>query len=87
MLKSLKNIESSFSLMKSVLIVVVIAATLVSVCSLYWAFTFAEKQREKIYVLDEGRALSLALAQDVYENRMAEARAVPPLFLHSLPVS
>ena len=36
---------------------------------------FAEAQRQKIYVLDEGKALVLAIAQDVYQNRMAEAKS------------
>ncbi len=35
---------------------------------------FAEKQREKIYVLDNGKSLMLALSQDMAQNRPAEAR-------------
>ena len=34
----------------------------------------AEKQREKIYVLDGGKSLMLALSQDLSQNRPAEAR-------------
>ena len=37
-------------------------------------FRFAEKQREKIYVLDGGKSLMLALSQDLSQNRPAEAR-------------
>ena len=35
---------------------------------------FAERQREKIYVLDGGKSLMLALSQDLSQNRPAEAR-------------
>ena len=35
---------------------------------------FAEAQREKIYVLDEGKSLMLALSQDLEQNRPVEAR-------------
>ena len=37
-------------------------------------YTFAEAQREKIYVLDEGKSLMLALSQDLEQNRPVEAR-------------
>lgn len=75
MLKSLQNIQSSFRMMKAVTISVVIAAAAVCIYAVYASLSFAEQQRQKIYVLDEGKALVLALAQDVYQNRMAEARA------------
>ncbi|KAA6321373.1 hypothetical protein EZS27_028970, partial [termite gut metagenome] len=42
--------------------------------SLWNAYRFAEKQREKIYVLDEGKSLMLALSQDLSQNRPVEAR-------------
>lgn len=75
MLQSLKNIQSSFKMMKTILIVVVISSlSVVGVC-VYQCFQFAEKQREKIYVLDQDKALLLAIAQDVYQNRVAEARS------------
>lgn len=35
---------------------------------------FAEAQRQKIYVLDGGKSLMLALSQDLSQNRPAEAR-------------
>ena len=34
----------------------------------------AEKQREKIYVLEQGKSLMLALSQDLQQNRPVEAR-------------
>ncbi len=48
-------------------------AVVVSV-ALVMVFNFAEKQREKIYVLDNGKSLMLALSQDMEQNRPAEAR-------------
>ena len=38
------------------------------------SYRFAEKQQEKIYVLDNGKSLMLALSQDCRKNRPAEAR-------------
>lgn len=42
--------------------------------SVWKAYSFAEAQREKIYVLDEGKSLMLALSQDLEQNRPVEAR-------------
>lgn len=36
--------------------------------------SFAESQRQKIYVLDGGKSLMLALSQDLSQNRPVEAR-------------
>ena len=38
------------------------------------SYTFAEAQRQKIYVLDGGKSLMLALSQDLTQNRPVEAR-------------
>ena len=42
--------------------------------ALWSSYSFAEKQREKIYVLDNGKSLILALSQDLSQNRPVEAR-------------
>ena len=42
--------------------------------ALYSSYRFAERQREKIYVLDQGKSLMLALSQDASRNRPVEAR-------------
>ncbi|MFR3015986.1 MAG: conjugative transposon protein TraK [Bacteroides uniformis] len=47
---------------------------LVTSYALWSSYRFAEKQREKIYVLDKGKSLMLALSQDLSQNRPAEAR-------------
>ena len=46
----------------------------VSGYALYSSYRFAERQREKIYVLDQGKSLMLALSQDASRNRPVEAR-------------
>lgn len=62
-------------LMRVVLVVTLVSSAVICSFAVWKAFDFAEAQRQKIYVLDGDRALTLALAQDVYQNRMAEARA------------
>lgn len=72
--KSLKNIESSFRQIRLFGIVFVAMCAVVVSVALIMVFNFAEKQREKIYVLDNGKSLMLALSQDMEQNRPAEAR-------------
>ena len=72
--KSLKNIESSFRQIRLFGIVFLSLCTVVTVWSVWNSYRFAEKQREKIYVLDNGKSLMLALSQDLSQNRPAEAR-------------
>ncbi|EHH01391.1 conjugative transposon protein TraK [Paraprevotella clara] len=72
--KSLKNIETSFRQIRLFGTVFVAACSLVVICSVFSAFRFAEAQRQKIYVLDNGKSLMLALSQDMSQNRPAEAR-------------
>jgi len=72
--KSLKNIETSFKQIRFFGIVFVCLCFSVVVYSLYNAYNFAELQRQKIYVLDGGKSLMLALSQDLSQNRPVEAR-------------
>lgn len=72
--KSLKNIETSFRQIRLFGIVMVSLCSLVAILSVVFSLRFAEKQREKIYVLDNGKSLMLALSQDMNQNRPAEAR-------------
>lgn len=58
--KSLKNIESSFRHLRLFGIVYLCVCTLLVGFSVWKAYSFAEAQREKIYVLDEGKSLMLA---------------------------
>lgn len=72
--KSLKNIETSFRQIRLFGIVVVSLCAALTGYSIWSSYNFAEKQREKIYVLDGGKSLMLALSQDLAQNRPVEAR-------------
>ena len=77
--KSLRNIESSFRQIRLFGIVFLSLCAVVTVWSVWNSYRFAEKQREKIYVLDNGKSLMLALSQDLSQNRPAEAREHEPV--------
>jgi conjugative transposon TraK protein len=72
--KSLKNIETSFRQIRFFGMAFLCICALVTGYSLYSAYAFAEAQRQKIYVLDNGKSLMLALSQDLSQNRPVEAR-------------
>ena len=72
--KSLKNIETSFKQIRLFGIVFVCMCAGIVGYALWNSYSFAEKQREKIYVLDGGKSLILALSQDLSQNRPVEAR-------------
>lgn len=72
--KSLTNIETSFQRIRFFAILFLIACTAVTIYAVSASFRFAEKQRQKIYVLDNGKSLILALSQDATQNRPVEAR-------------
>ena len=72
--KSLKNIETSFRQIRLFGIVFICLCAGITSYSVWSSFAFAEKQREKIYVLDGGKSLILALSQDLSQNRPVEAK-------------
>ena len=72
--KSLKNIESSFRQIRLFGIVFLVVCLAITGYSVWSAYSFAEAQRQKIYVLDGGKSLILALSQDLSQNRPVEAR-------------
>ena len=74
MFKTLKNIESSFRHLRLFSMLFLGACTLISVAAVWTSYRFAEAQRQKIYVLDQGKSLILALSQDMAQNRPVEAR-------------
>lgn len=80
MFKCLNNIQSAFSLVRVYVIMLTLLCVAITACALWWSFDFAERQREKVYVLDGGASLVMALQQDVNQNRPAEARAHVKLF-------
>lgn len=72
--KSLKNIETSFKQIRLFGIVFVCMCFAITSYSLWSSYSFAEAQRQRIYVLDGGKSLMLALSQDMTQNRPVEAR-------------
>ena len=72
--KSLENIETSFKQIRFFGIVFVCLCAGIAGFSVWNAYSFAEAQRQKIYILDEGKSLMLALSQDLSQNRPVEAR-------------
>ncbi|EKB05803.1 conjugative transposon TraK protein [Myroides odoratimimus CCUG 3837] len=72
--KSLRNIENSFKQIRLYAIVFAVVCLIVVGFSIYKSYDFAKEQREKIYVLDKGKSLMLALSQDASINRPVEAR-------------
>lgn len=72
--KILRNIESSFQQLRTYTLVFAGLCLTVTLFSVGYAYYFAQRQREKIYVLDQGKSLMLALSQDAQMNRPVEAR-------------
>jgi len=72
--KSLLNIETSFRQLRLFAIVFACLCAGITIAGVWCAYDFAEKQRQKIYVLDNGKSLMLALSQDLSQNRPVEAR-------------
>ena len=72
--KSLRNIESSFRQIRLFTVVLLAICACVTLYALGKSYAFAERQRQKIYVLDQGKSLILALSQDAAQNRPVEAR-------------
>lgn len=72
--KKLKNIETDFKFIRITAIVFGVLCFASIALTVFFSYRFAEQQRERIYVLDGGKTLMLALAQDVSSNRPVEAR-------------
>lgn len=72
--KTLRNIENSFKQIRLYAMIFVLFCSSVVGFALWQSYRFAEKQRQKIYVLDQGKSLMLALSQDIQLNRPVEAR-------------
>lgn len=71
---TLRNIENSFRQIRLYAIVFAMLCTAIAGYAVWKSYSFAEQQRQKIYVLDNGKSLMLALAQDASINRPVEAR-------------
>ncbi|WP_431609229.1 conjugative transposon protein TraK [Chryseobacterium sp. 'Rf worker isolate 10'] len=72
--KILRNIENSFKQLRLYSFLFGGLCLAVTAFAVWKSYEFAEKQRQKIYVLDNGKSLMLALSQDAKINRPVEAR-------------
>ena len=72
--KSLRNIETLFKQIRLYAALFALACVAISSYAVFASYSFAREQREKIYVLDNGKSLILALSQDAAANRPVEAR-------------
>ncbi|MFP3599504.1 conjugative transposon protein TraK [Chryseobacterium sp. SIMBA_029] len=72
--KTLRNIENSFKQIRLFTFVFALLCFGVVGLVVYQSYSFAEEQRKKIYVLDNGKSLMVALSQDMSINRPVEAR-------------
>ena len=73
--KSLQNIQKAFALTRIYLVLMTVLAIGLGGYAIYSSYQFAEAQRSKIYVLENGQPLLLALSHNVEENRIAEAKS------------
>lgn len=72
--KVLSNLQSTFSFARRLSIVVATVSIIASGTVVLYCLDMIKKEREKIYVLDKGRSLIMALQQDLSANRPVEAR-------------
>lgn len=72
--KCLRNIESNFRQIRIYCLAFAGICAVVTLAAVWKSYAFAQKQREKIYVLDNGKSLLVALSQDLSQNRPVEAR-------------
>jgi conjugative transposon TraK protein len=72
--KTLRNIENSFRQIRLYAVIFAVLCLGLSGYAVWESYRFAREQREKVYVLDQGKSLMLALSQDASVNRPVEAR-------------
>lgn len=72
--KTLRNIENSFRQIRLYAIIFATVCLGITGYAVWESYRFAAAQREKVYVLDQGKSLMLALSQDASINRPVEAR-------------
>lgn len=72
--KSLSNVETAFRQLRLYSFVFAGICALVTLLAVWKSYAYAEAQRQRIYVLDNGKSLLLALSQDLSQNRPVEAR-------------
>lgn len=74
LLKLNHDIEQSFKGLKLFSLLSIAASVVIAVASVLSSLSFAEKQRQKIYVLDQGKSLLLALQTDAIMSKELEIK-------------
>ena len=69
-----KDIEQSFKRLSSLTLISVAGSLVFALVVGLYALSFADKQRQKIYVLDQGKSLLLALQTDAIMSKDVEIR-------------
>ena len=69
-----RDIEKSFKKLNSLTLAAVCGSLLFALVIGLYSLSFAEKQRQKIYVLDQGKSLLLALQTDAIMSKDVEIR-------------
>lgn len=72
--RTLNNIQKTFNFSRSLSVIVIVCAVVMACFISAYCLHMVKQEREKIYVLDHGRSLILALQQDLTTNRPVEAR-------------
>ena len=68
------DIQRKFRFTVYILLAVSLLMTGFSIFAFTYSMRLVERSRQKIYVLDNGKSLLLALREDISENRTAEAK-------------
>lgn len=79
--KSLRNIETAFKMIRTIMFAVILGALSLGAVAVWWSFSSMETARQRIYVMENGKSLMLALAQDYNVNREVEAKDHVKTFL------
>lgn len=72
--KNLGNLQNSFNVMRTVMLAICAGCILFATGIGYWAFDTVDKSRQRVYVMEQGKSIMLALAQEHNVNRSAEAK-------------
>lgn len=82
--KSLSTIDSQVQTMRLIMLGIIAAVLLFGTWVAYWAFTTVDASRQRVYVMENGKSLMLALSQEHNMNRPAEARDHIKVFMRLL---
>lgn len=82
-MKSLKNIDTAFKYTKNISFFIILISVCLSLFTVIYGFKMISKEKNKIYVLVNNKALEIALLQDLDVNRKAEIKNQAKLF-HNL---